>query len=321
MAECLTGDFSKSVGSLSEKGLIARFCAALGPCVPAAPEGAGDDCAVLKKSNFSKKNILSTSDAVILGRHFSPQTPARKAGKKLLNRNLSDIASMGGEPLYAMTSAVISPKISLKWLDEFAFGLRDAALKCGVKFIGGDVARGADDYFSMHLTLLGTCAKPLQRSGAKSGDRLFVTGFLGASFESGRHLDFKPRLKEGAYLASLKCVSACTDLSDGLASDIFDILPPNSCAEIFGEKIPVFKFKGNNLKKALCDGEDYELLFAVSGLSDAKSALFARKFREKTRCRVSEIGRISDCPGKRGLFLIGKDGARRKFDLPGFSHF
>ncbi|MBR4597646.1 MAG: hypothetical protein IKO42_04535, partial [Opitutales bacterium] len=104
-------------------------------------------------------------------------------------------------------------------------------------------------------------------------------------------------------------------------SDIFDILPPNSAAEIFEEKIPLFKFAGNNIKKALCDGEDYELLFAASGMSEAQAAAFARKFREKAGCKVSEIGRISACAGKPELFLIGKGGERRKFKFSGFSHF
>lgn len=323
MPECFADDFSKSVGSLSEKELIACFCAGLKPCMPPPPEGAGDDCAVLKKSGFLSENILSTSDAVILGRHFSADTPARLAGRKLLNRNISDIASMGGFPLFAMTSSIISPKISIAWLEEFARGLREAALEFGVKFIGGDVASAGGDFFSMHLTLLGHAQRPLLRSGAKLGDRLFATGSLGASFESGRHLSFCPRVKEGAYLASSGYeISACTDLSDGLASDIFDILSPCQSAEIFEEKIPIFNFAGNTLKKALCDGEDYELLFAVSNMSDTAAAAFAREFYANTNCPVSEIGRIAASEnGKSELVIIDKNGAGRKFGLSGFSHF
>ena len=322
MSECFAREFSKSVGSLSEKELIRRFCGALKPCMPPSPEGAGDDCAVLPKGNFPLENILSTSDAVILGRHFLPETSAFDAGRKLLNRNASDIASMGGVPVYAMTSSIISPKISIEWIEDFARGLKFAAQKIGVKFVGGDVARGDGGFFSMHLTLLGAVQKPLLRSGAKCGDRIFVTGALGASFESGRHLTFEPRLKEGLFLAKCANVSACTDLSDGLASDIFDILADGESAEIFADKIPVFDFVGNSLKKSLCDGEDYELLFTMSDMSDFEADAFISKFKVATSTEISEIGRIVSSAGEKSkLYLIDAWGVKTEFKDVGFSHF
>lgn len=322
MSECFAREFSKSVGSLSEKELIRRFCGALKPCMPPPPEGAGDDCAVLPKGSFPQKNILSTSDAVILGRHFLPETSAFDAGRKLLNRNASDIASMGGVPVYAMTSSIISPKISIEWLEDFARGLKFAAQKIGVKFVGGDVAGGDGGFFSMHLTLLGTVGHPLLRSGAKRGDRIFVTGSLGASFESGRHLTFEPRIKEGLFLAKCGNVSACTDLSDGLASDIFDILPDGESAEIFADKVPIFDFSGNCLKKSLCDGEDYELLFTLSNMSDLEADAFIRNFKAATSTELSEIGRIVPSAGEKSkLYLIDAFGVKTEFKNTGFSHF
>lgn len=322
MCKCFADSFEKSVGSLSERELIRRFCDALTPCMPACPEGAGDDCAVLPKANFASKNILSTSDAVILGRHFTPETPAFEAGRKLLNRNVSDIASMGGVPCYAMTSSIISPKISIAWLEDFARGLKFAAQKVGVKFVGGDVARGADDFFSMHLTLLGSVEKPLLRAGASCGDRIFVTGALGASFESGRHLTFEPRLKEGLFLVNKGNVSACTDLSDGLASDVFDILSSKQSAEIFSDKIPIFDFEGNNLQKALCDGEDYELLFTMSGMSDKEVVEFICDFKKSTSTSIVEIGRVvASEDEKPALYLVDDTGTKTEFKSSGFSHF
>lgn len=313
---CFAKDISDSVASLSEGRLIARFCKNLSPFTPPSPLGPGDDCAVIDASKFSGK-ILCTSDAVILGRHFSPDTPANLAGKKLLNRNISDIASMGGIPKYAMSSCIISPKISLTWLDLFCSGLREAAEVYGVNFIGGDVSRGADDFFSMHITLLGEAQTPMLRSGAKVHDKIFVTGPLGASFESGRHLTFSPRVKEGVFLASCAWVNSCTDISDGVANDLRDLLDANFSAKIYANSIPIFDFPGNNLEKALCDGEDYELLFTLDSTVDVSS--FCRTFENKFSYFPICIGEIIEANG--GEIFLEENKSLSKLNSKGFSHF
>lgn len=316
MDSCFTEDISRSVASLSEGGLIRRFCANLAPFVPPSPFGSGDDCSLIEKNKFSG-NILATCDPVILGRHFEVATPARLAGKKLLNRNISDIASMGGVPKLALVSCIISPKISLEWLDLFCMGLREAAEPFNVNFVGGDVSRGPEDFFSASLTLLGEVKAPLLRSGAKVGDKIFVTGALGASFESGRHLDFAPKVREGLFLAKSTCATSCTDVSDGLASDLRDILNPAISAKLKADSIPVFKFAGNNLKKALCDGEDYELLFTLDASAD--KAVFLREFERELGYLAFEIGEI--IPRADSDILIESDGELRALKAEGFSHF
>lgn len=316
MASCFTKDISRSVASLSEGGLIRRFCANLAPLVPPSPFGSGDDCALIEKNKFSGK-ILATCDPIILGRHFEAATPAKLAGKKLLNRNISDIASMGGVPKFALASCIISPKISLEWLDLFCIGLREAAEPFELKFLGGDVSRGPDDFFSANLTLLGEVEAPLLRSGANVGDKIFVTGALGASFESGKHLDFAPKVREGLFLAKSACATSCTDISDGLASDLRDILNPTISAKIRADSIPIFDFPGNTLKKALCDGEDYELLFTLDASAD--KAAFLREFERELGYLAFEIGEI--IPRAASDILIESDGKLRALEAEGFSHF
>ena len=316
MASCFTEDISRSVASLSEGGLIRRFCSNLAPLVPPSPFGSGDDCALIEKSKFAG-SILATCDPVILGRHFEVDTPAKLAGKKLLNRNISDIASMGGVPKFALVSCIISPKISLEWLDLFCSGLREATEPFNVNFVGGDVSRGPEDFFSASVTLLGEVEVPLLRSGAKVGDKIFVTGALGASFESGRHLNFVPKVREGIFLAKSACATSCTDISDGLASDLRDILNPAISAKLKADSIPIFNFPGNNLKKALCDGEDYELLFTLNASADKVD--FMRKFERELGYPALEIGEV--VARASSDILIDFKGVVEPLDLVGFSHF
>ncbi len=312
-----SNNFSDSVASLSEKELIKEICKWFEPQILPSPFGPGDDCAVLDLSQIKGK-LLSTNDAVILGKHFTPQTSGYDAGKKLINRNVSDIASMGGLPLYAMTSAIIAPEISLKWLEDFCKGMKDAAKVYDIKFIGGDLSKGENKFFSMHLTLLGSAQKPLLRTGAAPEDSIFVTGKLGASFESGKHLHFTPKIEEGLFLASANEVSSCTDLSDGLASDLRNLIPENCCAEIFADKIPLCDFPKNTIKKALTDGEDYELLFTANSSTD-----FIKKYTNALGYAPYEIGKIkiAENPEEISAIILKSEKTSEILKAQGFSHF
>ena len=136
------------VCELSEKEIIERICGNFGSSMPPPPFGAGDDCALIKKS-LLRKNLYATSDAVIYGRHFDSSASPRRAGAKLMKRNISDIASMGASPIAALTSSIFSKNLSLEWLDEFCFGLASTAEEYGIKLIGGDLAGVEKDFFSM----------------------------------------------------------------------------------------------------------------------------------------------------------------------------
>lgn len=303
----------KTIKNFSEKELINLICNWFGDALAPYPEGSGDDCAVLSKKNFSKK-ILSTSDAVILGKHFLKSDDPFLVGRKVINRNISDIASMGGLPKFVMCSAIISHNTSLIWLEKFCMGMRSAALDYNVKIIGGDLASFGKNFFSMHITLLGTSEKILLRKTAQENDLIFVTGVLGASFESKHHLSFLPKINEGLFLNQKKIVSSCIDISDGLASDIKNILPKNTSAFLNSKKIPLRIFKGNNIQKALCDGEDYELLFTINPNLNIEN--FLNSFQKKFKYYPSQIGKIKKSKHNQEIFLD-----KILFSKNAYSHF
>lgn len=255
---------AESVAALGEERLIAAIRGWLGKACPGGAAGIGDDCAVLP--GRGRELRLLTVDPVIFGRHFDARIGPAAAGRKLMNRNLSDIAAMGGIPAVAVVGLILSPDVRTAWLREFYRGLAQAAIKARAKIVGGDIAQApatAGSFFSAHLTLLGSFAgkRVLTRAGARAGDALYVTGVLGGSLTSGHHHAFSPRLAEGQWLAGRKEVVAMMDISDGLAKDLRQLTPKGCVPALCPGALP--RRKGASVEAALSDGEDYELVFAV----------------------------------------------------------
>src|SRR6185369_14071727 len=142
---------AESVSSLGEERLIAAIRRWLGATSPRAPFGIGDDCAVLPASRGRQ---LITVDPVIYPRHFDDHVPPRQVGAKLLKRNLSDLAAMGGRPTAAVLALTLGPKVRINWLEEFYRGLAACARQYRVAIVGGDIAQ-ADGALAASLTLLG----------------------------------------------------------------------------------------------------------------------------------------------------------------------
>jgi len=281
-----------SYKNFGEEKLIQEAIKIYDASVLPAPYGSGDDCALIKSKSL-RENVFVTTDSVIAGVHFDLDDSPQKVGGKLINRNASDIAAMGGNPKYAQTSVIVCPKLSVKWVRGFLKGMKIAADKLGIKFIGGDLASVKHDFFSAHLTLIGESnTSPLLRTGAEVGDFLFITGKLGASYESKWHLEFLPRIEQGNWLALQKEVKSAIDITDGIARDLPKILPKNACAILNSKSIPIKKIKNNTLDKAMCDGEDYELLFTVSGEATVES--FKKKYFKEFKTEVFYIGKIVD---------------------------
>jgi thiamine-monophosphate kinase len=271
---------------LGERRLIEAIRRWLGRASPPAPFGIGDDCAVRRVSAGVK---LLKADPVVFGRHFDAATAARAAGEKLLKRNLSDVAAMGGRPEAALVSLFLDPGVRVSWLEAFHRGLASCARRHGVSIVGGSVAQ-AGGVFAASLALLGS-APPrfLTRRGARAGDWIYATGVLGRAVESGHHLSFRPRLAEGAWCARRPEVRAMMDISDGLAKDLPALTPSGLEAAIDPGVLPLRR--GADLRAALCDGEDYELAIVLSG--NASRAGFERAWRRAfRRTRLTCLGRF-----------------------------
>jgi thiamine-monophosphate kinase len=276
------------VAAVGEERLIRKIRQWLGAACPPAPEGIGDDCAVLPVASR-----LITVDPVGFGRHFDATVPPGWVGAKLLKRNLSDIAAMGGAPTSAVVALTLAPAVSVAWLERFYRGLAAAARKYQVSVVGGDVSEGGAAVFAASLTLLGNPAgkRVVTRSGARIGDYLYVTGVLGGSLASGHHYKFTPRLAEGAWFAGRREVMAMMDLSDGLAKDVHALEPKSAAASLFAAALPARK--GASTRAALVDGEDYELLVAVDPGADLWrfESAFARRFPAVRLTRIGQMMR------------------------------
>jgi thiamine-monophosphate kinase len=283
---------SESVSALGEEKLIVEIRRWLGSASPRAPFGIGDDCAVLAASRGPQ---LITVDPVIYPHHFNDLVPPRQVGAKLLKRNLSDLAAMGGRPTAAVLALTLGPTVSLNWLEQFYRGLSSCARRYGVPIVGGDIAQ-ANSVLAASLTLLGETTGPrtLTRTGARIGDRIYVTGLLGDSLRTGHHYKFVPRLQEGAWLARRPEVRAMMDLSDGLAKDLHALTPSGATPALLTGALP--RRRGITVRSALSDGEDYELVFALAASADAPN--FHRAWKAAfPRVRLTCIGSFVT-PGK-----------------------
>ncbi len=290
-----TANPSQAVSAYGERRLITAIRRWLGPASPPAPFGIGDDCAVLPPT---RRHQLVTTDPVIYGQHFDQRVAPRAVGAKLLKRNLSDIAAMGGRPSAAVVSLALAPATSLAWLKSFYRGLASCALKYQVKIVGGDITQGPAGFFGAFLTLHGeaTGQRVVTRGGAQRGDRVYVTGKLGGSL-LGHHHKFSPRLAEGAWLATRPEVRAMMDVSDGLAQDLNALTPAGLAPALCATAIPLSPAahqrarctKKSALLHALSDGEDYELLIVVN--ARANTAQLARAWHQRfPQTKLSLLG-------------------------------
>jgi thiamine-monophosphate kinase len=158
----------ETVAALGEEKLIAAIRRWLGDASPASPAGIGDDCAVLPPAGQPQ---LITVDPVIFGRHFAAGAKPAEVAAKLLKRNLSDIAAMGGTPTAAVIALALDRNVSRRWLAAFYRGLARTARAFRVPIVGGDVAE-APGVLVASLTLLGRAdaGRALARTGARAGD-------------------------------------------------------------------------------------------------------------------------------------------------------
>ncbi len=300
--------------------------------------GIGDDTAVIKQGGDDY--LLLTCDALVEGVHFHlDYTAYRELGWKAMAVNLSDIASMGGVPKYALVSLCLPPLTDPLKVKEFYWGLRELGERFGVGIVGGDTT--SSPVLMVSIALIGRVRKEhlVTRSGARSGDSLLVTGTLGGA-EGGlkllkrgrpypkgmegiirRHLTPMPRLKEAKLLVENLEPTAMIDISDGLALDLSHLIEESGVgAEIWREKIPLHPqaeevakiLGGSPYDFALYGGEDYELLFTLPPDQVER----ARELLKETD--LTSIGQI--LPSDEGL-VISVGGQKSPLVVKGYDHF
>jgi thiamine-monophosphate kinase len=246
--------------------------------------GIGDDCAVL--APIENQNIVVTTDTLVAGVHFPHQTDAKAIGHKAVAVNLSDIAAMGAKPSW-LSLAITLPEVNELWIKDFCAGVFELCDFYNVELIGGDTTQGP---LSITITAQGITPQDsyLQRSGAKAGDWLYVTGELGDAALALQHitgkvdievqafnvirtkLDYpKPRVLAGQMLREY--ASSAIDLSDGLVADLGHLCQASNVgANLVLDALPLSTIMRDSLlqddaiKLALSGGDDYELLFTVS---------------------------------------------------------
>ncbi len=309
---------------MNEFELIRRLTHSL-PGNKSVVVGPGDDCALLDLG-LPERLVLFKTDAIVEGIHYHSTAAPEQVGHKALARCLSDVAAMAGTPTAALVTLALPPGFEPASVERIYAGMNALARRYAVAIVGGETTTNPERTL-ISIALIGMVArgKAILRSGAQAGDALFVSGELGGSLQ-GRHLEFEPRLEEARWLAEHFQVHAMIDLSDGLAGDLRHILKASKVgAELLSSSIPVSRAarvlaKAESSAKppllaALTDGEDFELLFAVSA-RDAVPVLDAWRKRFAS-VPLTCIGRITE---REGITLRDKTGVR-PLSAHGYEHF
>ena len=338
-----TRDSLKTIG---EFGLIRQLQRQWPTSSPRIVTGIGDDAAMLKTP--PGQQLLISTDVLIEDIHFdlNYQTP-KDLGWRAGVANLSDIAAMGGTPLYLLVSMALPVRFPPQHIRELYRGIQAACRPFNVELIGGDTSASPSQIF-LSLTIMGSTRvnRALTRNNAEIGDHIFVTGTLGdanaglrilqthsanrrqpsavETFLIRRHLRPAPRIHVGQLLANRKLAHAAIDLSDGLSSDIGHVCEDSRVgAEIRATDLPLSsqlraftkRDKTDPVRIALQGGEDYELLFTAP----AKHHQNVLRVSEQTKVPITCIGQIK--PKTFGRQLVFPSGRKQKLSIESFRHF
>ena len=244
----------------------------------------GDDAAAWRTGEATE---LFTTDTMVEGVHFNRDTtPWTDLGWKSLASNISDIAAMGGLPMYALVTLGLPPETDIDHVKELYTGMMQISNTYGVAIVGGDMVRSPVVFITVSLTGVHP-GNPLLRSAARTGDEIGVTGYVGSSGaglrlllentpapspaaqylkESHRHPH--PAVEQGRLLSKIG-VETAMDISDGLADDLAKLCRASGLsARIYANRVPVHPlvkqtYPDDWLNLALYGGEDYQLLFTA----------------------------------------------------------
>jgi thiamine-monophosphate kinase len=264
------------------------------------PVGIGDDAAILHPS--PNDELVISTDMLLEGSCFLiAQAGPLRVGRKALAVNLSDLAAMAARPLGCFLSLALPKSGDRSIAQKVIQGLLEKAAQFNCPLLGGDT-NSWNGPLAISVTVIGTTlkGKAVRRNGAKLGDWLLVTGQLGGSI-LGHHLDFTARITEALIIADMVQIHAMMDISDGLARDTrtlceasglgaclhADHIPISSAAHQL-QAIAALGIAGSTpLEHALGDGEDYELLMAVSP-ADGQKLLSSQPLQSTSITKVGE---------------------------------
>jgi thiamine-monophosphate kinase len=316
---------------MTEFELIRTFFTRQDVARPDVAAGIGDDAALLQPP--AGQQLAVTSDLLVSGVHFLPDADPFSLGHKALAVNLSDLAAMGAEPAWFMLNLAL-PKADARWLEPFCRGMFELAREYNVQLVGGDTSRGP---LTIAIEAHGFVppGMAMKRSGAKAGDRIYVTGTLGDAALALRHRlggirlperDLEavadrmdrptPRVREGMMLRGI--AHGAIDISDGLLADLGHILEMSRVgARINLDKIPVSPVCRAHIPETgwdmvLASGDDYELCFTVP------EANVAALEKLRPACGFHQIGMIEAQPGLR---IVDESGRPYQPRQTGHDHF
>lgn len=310
-------------------------------------KGIGDDAAVIDNGD---NYILLSTDMLIESVHFDlGYTPLKHLGYKSVITNLSDIAAMNGTPTHIIVSIAMSNRFSIEAIEELYDGMMVACDVYKIDLVGGDTTSNPKG-LAISIAVYGTVAKDkiTYRNTVKEGDLLVVTGDLGAPYLGLNILErekrifieqpnFQPELEGNDYiiqrqlkpearldmiklLDDLKIVpSAMIDISDGLASDLFQLASASQIGfTVYEDKLPIdpqtyqraIDLGIDPTIAVLNGGEDYELMFTIPQ-SDYETL--------KKEFDFSVIGHA--VAKQEGMHLISKSNIKHKIMAQGWENY
>ena len=330
------------IKKLGEDHIIDRIRKTFQTQHPRIIKSIGDDASVTAITE--KRCLLLTIDSLVEGVHFErAYMPPYYLGRKAVSVSVSDIAAMGGTPLFLLTAMNLPEDTEFELVEELYRGIKDSTTEYGMHLVGGNTSRA--DCLSITTTVVGEAERPkvAYRAGARPGDVIHITGTPGDSAlgleilkEEGlaavekascrkvvlKHLNPVARVGPARALAERGLVSAMVDASDGLLRDLGHLIEQsNTGAIIECERIPLSQemkdhteTREHKLKLVLTGGEDYELIFTSPPGKREDILLVARRFD----ITITPIGTITE---KRGIKVLDRGKELRIDTRQGYQHF
>lgn len=264
--------------SMDEFSIIKQYFSTISPHRKEVILGIGDDAAGIRVP--ADQLLLVSTDTLVADVHFKMDWDAYDIASRAVRVNVSDIAAMGGQPVWMVLSLTL-PNADQNWLERFSLGLQDQLQAYNMALVGGNLARGP---LSITITIHGLVPEQhvVTRHGAQRGDRIYVSGLLGAAAQAvallKKHsvpeplmqalLHPKPRVEWRNILQTY--ATAAIDISDGLLADLNHIATASGLgACLMLDSIPIHpwvqQYQGDHAVEFVLEGgDDYELCFTVS---------------------------------------------------------